>query len=113
MTHAAPEPDPKPGGYDPDGVYDVDADGTIDGPPTAGPFADDGPVDEPIDQPAEPGRTKEPVATSNVAQIVIAALVTAGWFTADSPWVGIIATAVGLVLSILVALGARAKVTPL
>lgn len=96
MTHAAPDPEPTPVSHDPDGVYDVDAHGGID--------------DEPA---GEPDRTKEPVAGNSVVQLVIAALVTSGWFLADSPWIPIVATAIGLALSVATLLHTRSKVTPL
>lgn len=63
--------------------------------------------------PAPQQRPAEPLAISNLIQLVIATAVTAGWATADDPLLPIIGTIIGGITSAVVLIRARARTIPL
>lgn len=63
--------------------------------------------------PTTPPRPAEPLAISNVLQLVIATAVAAGWATADDPVWPLVGTAAGAIASVVVLLKARARTRPI
>lgn len=57
-------------------------------------------------------RRPEPVAIAAAAQAVLAAAVAIGWITWDDTTVSTVATAAGVIATVVIALVARSKVTP-
>lgn len=58
---------------------------------------------------ARPG---EPVAVANTINVLVTALVGAGWVTIDNTTINAILTAIGAIIAVVTTIKARSKVTP-
>lgn len=58
-------------------------------------------------------KPSEPVAVTNAVNVLVTALVGAGWFTIDNTVINAILTVVGAAIAVFTTMKARAKVTPI
>lgn len=59
-----------------------------------------------------PTPATEPVAYTELVRLVLAAAISVGWITIDDDRINIVASAAGLVISLVLSWLARARVTP-